>query len=78
MTPELRSNLSDQVLETVELADLLTHFVGWLLSRDHLSKKASHLQSILTIALGEFRREEKADVLGTGRIVPTDPQAGSN
>ncbi len=55
MTSELRSNLNEQVLETVDLSDLLTHFVGWLLNRDHQSKKARHLQGILKVALAEFR-----------------------
>jgi hypothetical protein len=64
MTRELWANLNDHVLETVELADLLTHFVGWLLNRDHQSNKARHLQGILKVALAEFRREEKADVRG--------------
>jgi hypothetical protein len=66
MTPELLSNTNEQVLETIELADLLAHFTGWLLSRDHRSKKARHLQGVLQVALAEFRREEKADVLGAG------------
>jgi hypothetical protein len=60
MTPELLSNLNEQVLETVELTDLLTHFAGWLLNRDHRSQKARHLQRVLQVALAEFRREEKA------------------
>lgn len=78
MTPELLSNLNEQVLETVELADLLTHFVGWLLNRDHQSKKARHLQGILRVALAEFRREEKADALGVGQIVRSAPQVDSS
>jgi hypothetical protein len=63
MSSELLSNVNEQVLETIELADLLAHFVGWLLSRDHRSKKARHLQGVLQVALAEFRREEKADAL---------------
>lgn len=64
ITEELRSNMSEDVLETIELADLLAHFVGWLLSRDHKSHRARHLQSILQVALAEFRREERAEALG--------------
>jgi hypothetical protein len=78
MTPELRSNLNEQVLETVELADLLTHFVGWLLNRDHQSKKARHLQGILKVALAEFRREEKADALGTAQPARNSPRPDSH
>src|SRR5262249_55784663 len=73
MTPELRANLNDQVLQTVELADLLTHFVGWLLNRDHQSKKARHLQETLKVALAEFRREEKADALGAVHLSRNSP-----
>ena len=68
MTTELLSNVNEQVLETVELADLLTHFIGWLLGRDHRSKKAKHLQGILQVALAEFRREEKAEAIGPGEV----------
>jgi len=71
MTPELLSNINEQVLETIELADLLAHFVSWLLSRDHRSMKAKHLQGILQVALTEFRREEKADAIRL-RQVPAD------
>ena len=48
------------MLETVELRDLLGHFIGWLLARDTRSKSAKHLQEILQIALHEFRRENNA------------------
>lgn len=48
------------VLETVELRDLLGHFVAWLLARDTRSKSSRHLQEVLRIALSEFRRENKA------------------
>ncbi len=67
MTPELLSNLSEPVLEALDLSDLLTHFVGWLLSRDNRSQKAKHLQSVLQIALREFRREEKAEATNFAR-----------
>lgn len=48
------------VLETVELQDLLNHFIAWLLARDTRSKSSKHLQEVLQIALHEFRRENKA------------------
>jgi hypothetical protein len=67
VTPELLSHVNEHVLETVELADLLAHFVGWLLSRDYRSKKARHLQGVLQVALAEFQREEKAEALGSNR-----------
>ncbi len=50
-----------EVLETIELRDLLEHFVAWLLARDARSRKARHLQQVLQIALEEFRRENKAE-----------------
>lgn len=73
MTSELLANINDHVLETIELADLLTHFVGWLLSRDCRSKKAKHLQRILQVALAEFCREEKAEASGVEQL----PKSGS-
>lgn len=62
MTPGIESLCQGDVLETVELADLLSHFVAWLLSRDSRSKSAGHLQQVLQIALREFRRENAAVV----------------
>jgi hypothetical protein len=59
--PEAADLVRDQVLETIELKDLLNHFVAWLLSRDARSKLAGHVQQVLQIALEEFRREEKAE-----------------
>lgn len=50
-----------EVLETIELRDLLDHFIAWLLARDARSNKARHLQEVLRIALEEFRRENKAE-----------------
>ncbi len=50
-----------EVLETIELRDLLDHFIAWLLARDTRSQKARHLQQVLKIALDEFRRESKAE-----------------
>lgn len=66
MTSELLAGLNEQVLETIELTDLLSHFIGWLISRDHKSQRARHLQSILKVALTEFRREEKAESRSAG------------
>src|SRR5665213_446905 len=50
-----------EVLATIEVKDLLEHFVRWLLSRDARSKQASHLQRVLQVALEEFRRENRAE-----------------
>jgi hypothetical protein len=49
------------VLETIEVKDLLEHFIAWLLARDHRFHEARHLQRILEVALSEFRREDKAE-----------------
>ncbi len=62
MNSQIKSLYQEDVLETVELTDLLSHFVGWLLSRDTRSKSATHLQQVLQIALREFRRENIAAV----------------
>jgi hypothetical protein len=62
MTSQIKSLYQGDVLETVELTDLLSHFVAWLLSRDSRSKSAGHLQQVLQIALHEFRRENIAAV----------------
>lgn len=59
-TSEISQLQQDDVLETVELKDLLDHFIGWLLGRDLQSKSARHLQQVLRIALNEFRRENRA------------------
>ena len=50
------------VLETIEIRDLLDHFVAWMLARDARSRSARHLQQVLQIALHEFRRENRAEV----------------
>ncbi len=50
-----------EVLETIELKDLLDHFIAWLLARDTRAKKSHHLQRVLQIALDEFRRENNAE-----------------
>jgi hypothetical protein len=50
-----------EVLETIELKDLLDHFIAWLLARDTRSQNSRHLQRVLQIALHEFRRENKAE-----------------
>lgn len=52
------------VLETIELKDILNHFISWLLARDTRSRKARHLQRVLEIALAEFRRENRAEANG--------------
>jgi hypothetical protein len=63
--PTVMSSINElyqgDVLETIELKDLLNHFIAWLLARDNRCKKAHHLQSILETALAEFRRENRAE-----------------
>ena len=59
--PEIIKLCGNEVLEVIELKDLLTHFIKWLLGRDTRSKRAAHLQEVLKIALEEFRREDKAE-----------------
>jgi hypothetical protein len=54
----------ENVLEVIELKDLLSHFIAWLMSRDQRSKQAQHLQRVLEIALAEFRRENRAETEG--------------
>jgi len=61
MTPEMLELGEDKVLETIELKDLLGHFITWLLGRDNRSKRSNHLQRVLEVALEEFRREDKAE-----------------
>lgn len=61
ITPEVNELCKGDVLETIELKDLLTHFISWLLARDTRSNQARHLQRVLEIALGEFRREDRAE-----------------
>jgi hypothetical protein len=51
------------VLETIELKDLLNHFIAWLLARDTRSRQARHLQRVLETALMEFQRENRAETL---------------
>lgn len=60
MNSQIMKLCEGDVLETVELRDLLSHFIAWLLARDTRSKSAKHLQEVLRIALHEFRRENKA------------------
>ena len=62
VTEEILGLGEDKVLETIELKDLLTHFITWLLGRDKRSKQSNHLQRVLLIALEEFRREDKAEL----------------
>ncbi len=61
VTPEVIQLCESEVLETIDLKDLLNHFIAWLLARDTRFKQANHLQQVLQIALEEFRRENKAD-----------------
>lgn len=61
LTPAISELCKGDVLETVELKDLLNHFISWLLARDRRSKQAMHLQRVLEIALAEFRRENRAE-----------------
>jgi hypothetical protein len=51
----------ENVLEVIELKDLLSHFIAWLMARDMRSNQARHLQRVLEIALTEFRRENRAE-----------------
>jgi len=61
ITPDVAKLFGSEVLETIELGDLLNHFMGWLMGRDTRAKQARHLQRVLEIALEEFRREDKAE-----------------
>lgn len=61
ITPAVSELCEGDVLETIEVKDLLTHFISWLLARDTRSNQARHLQRVLEIALGEFRRENRAE-----------------
>jgi hypothetical protein len=61
VTPAIAELSQGDVLETIELEDLLNHFISWLLDRDNRSRKASHLQNVLETALAEFRRENRAE-----------------
>lgn len=54
--------VEEDVLEALELRDLLDHFLAWLLSRDKRRPEASHLKSVIHVALEEFRRENLAEV----------------
>jgi len=51
----------NEVLETIEIKDLLDHFIAWLLARDDRFREARHVQKVLQVALDEFRRENKAE-----------------
>lgn len=62
VTEEILALGEDKVLETIELKDLLSHFIAWLLGRDSRLKRSNHLQRVLQIALEEFRREDKAAI----------------
>jgi hypothetical protein len=58
-TAEIRDK---NILEVIELKDLLSHFISWLMSRDRESKHAAHIQRVLKTALREFRRENWAQL----------------
>lgn len=60
LSPDLLELPEDEVLETIELKDLLNHFVSWLLERDKRVRHSRHLQRVLQVALEEFRREDRA------------------
>ncbi len=62
VTEEILALGEDKVLETIELKDLLGHFIEWLLRRDKRSRQSNHLQRVLLIALEEFRREDRAEI----------------
>jgi len=56
----------ENVLEVIELKDILSHFITWLMASDKKSRKAAHIQRVLEIALTEFRREiwaESTDIV---------------
>jgi hypothetical protein len=57
---QVLQDLGEQVLDTVEIKDLLNHFVAWLLSRDCRSRTAARLQQVLRGACEEFKREARA------------------
>ena len=61
VTAEVTDLSQAEVLETIDLKDLLNHFIAWLLSRDNRTKQAKHLQQVLQIALEEFMRENRAE-----------------
>ena len=62
VSPDILEMCKHEVLETIELKDLLNHFISWLSGRDSRLNRSTHLQQVLTIALEEFRREDKASV----------------
>lgn len=62
MTQKVFDFSGHQVLETIELNDLLNHFIAWLSGRDTRMKHSTHLQQVLEIALEEFRREDRAEI----------------
>lgn len=71
VTKEILQLGEDKVLETIELKDLLSHFIVWLLGRDKRSSRSDHLQRILQIALEEFRREERAEITDNQQLFVT-------
>jgi hypothetical protein len=73
-TAEMRDG---NILEVIELKDLLSHFISWLMARDRESKQAAHIQRVLKTALREFRRENWAQ---TAELASQEDQedGGSN
>jgi hypothetical protein len=72
-TAEIRDK---NILEVIELKDLLSHFISWLMARDGESKHAAHIQRVLRTALREFRREnwaQSAELAGQ-----EDPEDGGS
>jgi hypothetical protein len=62
--PEAAGVQAGDILEVIELKDLLSHFISWLMARDTESKQARHVQRVLKTALREFRRENWAQSAG--------------
>jgi hypothetical protein len=62
-TEEMTELSESDVLETIDLKDLLNHFVAWLLNRDSRTMRSKHLQQVLQVALEEFRRENRAETV---------------
>jgi len=61
VTDDLHELRTSDVLETIDLRDLLDHFMAWLLARDERLHRATHMQEVLRVALEEFRREMQAE-----------------
>jgi len=68
VSPDILELCKHEVLETIELKDLLNHFIEWLSGRDSRMNHSAHLQQVLRIALEEFRREDKAETADKDEI----------